>query len=356
MKKGNLYLRTILSTLAAALGLAVPAMADDEDLPEVEREIVKMDPLYFEGVDPADEDENQRLWNELMKYKLWGTEYVLFNKGNFRIAEPSGYTGSAVGKIYFRNGYHTLGGPVLAGTDLEISYPGIGADNDSLFGGPVRANWLVLPNSYKANGTYYNAVFCFKDSYYTEAEQERDESARKFVENVHNAKGKVFADWGDSFGLDGPYPLAKNAIKDKTMKNRNTHPLRERLTYWFDNRMSEGFLPKVRLLLLITLLFVLLMGTLAALAHGHLSGKMGEDFLRTIMYALGKGGALTTEDTSISILYFAVMLITILYCMFFSVVCSVNNIFNTLLFIFNLYFGQPEGGMILDCKISVFIK
>lgn len=198
-------MRTILSTLAAALGLAVPAMADDDDLPKVEREIVKMDPLYFEGVDPADEDENQRLWNELMKYKLWGTEYVLFNKGNFRIAEPSGYTGSAVGKIYFRNGYHTLGGPVLAGTDLEISYPGIGADNDSLFGGPVRANWLVLPNSYKANGTYYNAVFCFKDSYYTEAEQERDESARKFVENVHNAKGKVFADWGDSFGLDGPY-------------------------------------------------------------------------------------------------------------------------------------------------------
>ena len=111
------------------------------------------------------------------------------------------------------------------------------------------------------------------------------------------------------------------------MKNRPPHPLRERLTYWFDNRMSEGFLPKVRLLLLITLLFVLLMGTLAALAHGHLSGKMGEDFLRTVMYALGKGGALTTEDTSISILYFAVMLITILYCMFFSAILIglINN-------------------------------
>ena len=93
MKKGNLYLRTILSTLAAALGLAVPAMADDDDLPEVERDTVLLSPLHFEkdGAAVTDETQNQYLWNELMKYKLWGTDSVIFNKEFFRIAEPSGY-------------------------------------------------------------------------------------------------------------------------------------------------------------------------------------------------------------------------------------------------------------------------
>ena len=42
------------------------------------------------------------------------------------------------------------------------------------------------------------------------------------------------------------------------------------------------------------------MGALAALAHGSLKGDLGEDFLRTVMYSLGKGGELTTADTEVS--------------------------------------------------------
>ena len=68
MKKEKLFLRTVLSTVVTALGYAVPASAQ-EDEPEVERVVIKLEPLKFAGV--TDENEAQRLWNELMKYKLW---------------------------------------------------------------------------------------------------------------------------------------------------------------------------------------------------------------------------------------------------------------------------------------------
>ena len=146
MKKGKLYLRTFLSTLAAALGLAVPAMAQTEEEPAIERDTVKLDPLYFieDGSAVTDEIKGQRLWNELMKYKLWGTDSVIFNKGGFRVAETSGYTGTAKGKVMFYNGGHTLGGPIVSGNDLDFGYYGGGANGDTLLKGPVRAGWLTL--------------------------------------------------------------------------------------------------------------------------------------------------------------------------------------------------------------------
>ena len=109
MKKGNLNLRTFLSTVVAAMGLAVPVSAEDE--PAVERDIIKLEPLYFQGA--TTEAENQKLWNELMKYKLWGTE-SFSTKEEFKIEEPSGYTGTANGDIWFKEHSHTLGGPIVS--------------------------------------------------------------------------------------------------------------------------------------------------------------------------------------------------------------------------------------------------
>ncbi len=192
-------MRTILSTLAAALGLAVPAMADDEE-PAVEREIVEMGPLYFEGVDPANEEENQRLWNELMKYKLWGTDTVIFNNIHFKIEETSGYTGTAKDKVIFNFGDHTLGGPIISGTDLQFSYPNSGADNDYLLGGPVRAGWLVLPGWYGYTNVKYEGVYCFEHQVYFQSPDRSDVSAsttiaKNFIKNVHKSGGKIYADW-----------------------------------------------------------------------------------------------------------------------------------------------------------------
>ena len=221
MKKGNIFLRTILSTVAATLGLAVSSSAQSEE-PAVERDTVLMDPLYFvkDGAAVSDETENQRLWNELMKYKLWGTETVVFNKGGFRIAEPSGYTGTANGKVYFRNGHHTLGGPIISGNDIEISYPGLGADYDTLLVGPVRAGWLVLANWFNPNNVRYEGNYCFENNIYFESPDRRNELetsstwAKHFIDNVHASGGKIYADWDkdiDNFpglsnlGLDGSF-------------------------------------------------------------------------------------------------------------------------------------------------------
>ena len=102
------------------------------------------------------------------------------------------------------------------------------------------------------------------------------------------------------------------------------HSKRERASYWFDNKMAEGFWPKVRLLFIVTLAFVIVMGLLAELVKGPNIGP-GEAFVKTLMYALGKGGALTLsgeaglKDGGVPTpAYFAIMVVIILYCMFFA--------------------------------------
>ena len=102
--------------------------------------------------------------------------------------------------------------------------------------------------------------------------------------------------------------------------NRKNYPIRKRIGYWFDNQMARGFGAKVSLLLIVTVIFVILIGLLAALSHGGVHEHFGEDFIRSFMYSLGKGGALTTDDAHISVGYFLLMLLTIIYCMFFSAI------------------------------------
>ena len=44
------------------------------------------------------------------------------------------------------------------------------------------------------------------------------------------------------------------------MSRNKTYPLRKRASYWFDNRMAEGFWPKVRLLFIVTIIFIIVIG------------------------------------------------------------------------------------------------
>ena len=102
--------------------------------------------------------------------------------------------------------------------------------------------------------------------------------------------------------------------------NSKKHSLSKRIGYWFDNTMAQGFGPKVRLLLIVTIVFVALIALLAAIAHGGVREHFLSDFIRSFMYSLGKGGALNTDDAGISVSYFILMLLTIIYCMFFSAI------------------------------------
>ena len=185
--------------------------------------IVKLDPLHFEidGVTVTDEDENQSLWNRLMKYKLWGTDSIVFNKHGFRISETNGYTGTAKGNVIFNNGNHTLGGPIISGGNLQISYPGMGANNDSLLKGPVRAGWLILSGWYNAEDVRYEGVYCFEKQVYFDSPDRTtnpsgyaSEVVNRFIANIHKTGGKIYADWDQDMdeipglpdlNLDGPY-------------------------------------------------------------------------------------------------------------------------------------------------------
>lgn len=109
-------------------------------------------------------------------------------------------------------------------------------------------------------------------------------------------------------------------MRGRSLMNKRKHSFERKARYWFDNRMAEGFGPKVRLLLIITVVFVFLIALLAALTHGGVHEHFVEDFIRSFMYSLGKGGSLNTDDLHVSVGYFLLMLLMIIYCMFFSAI------------------------------------
>ena len=222
MEKRTIALKTVLGTVIAALGFSVPAAAADDE-PAVEREIVKLDPLYFveNGKTVTDESKNQGLWNELMKYKLWGTDSVVFAKPEFSIREPSGYTGSAKGAITFKTEKHALGGPILPGGNLRFVEGS--ASNDLFIKSLVRADSLILPDWYSPSNTKLGGIFCFQHQVFMSpnGNGRATDWVNRFIANVHNAGGKVYADWDKTINgatgisglnLDGPYSACPEEV------------------------------------------------------------------------------------------------------------------------------------------------
>ncbi|PWJ71834.1 MULTISPECIES: cadherin repeat domain-containing protein [unclassified Fibrobacter] len=75
----------------------------------------------FQFLDAATgHDVQQKEWNKLLKYKLWGTgktgEYgVAFIGQKVFVTDSSGYSGSAKGYLRMSNTHHTIGGPLSFG-------------------------------------------------------------------------------------------------------------------------------------------------------------------------------------------------------------------------------------------------
>lgn len=164
-------------------------------------------PMYFESVG-ASSDENhdtqQQYWEDLMKYKIWGTKGVVFNKGNIIIKETSGLNGSA-GVFYFSNGDHRLGGPILAGGDISFSANNTSPDKDSLYRGPIRVlGDLKLASWYNAPDTRYEGDVCVKGDVVIEGASADNikTSTDRWMENVRKDGGKVYASFD---GADSTY-------------------------------------------------------------------------------------------------------------------------------------------------------
>ncbi len=219
---------------------ATAAICFAQDEPNIEHTTVLMDPLHFEynGTTITEASESQRLWNELLKYKLWGTKSVSFKKAGVRINEPSGYTGSATGKIIINGGNHTLGGPIISGGDVDISYPDFSADADTILGEAIRANMLVLPNSYNPSKVHYGGTYCFEHQIYFDTPDRINDLenativAKRFIHNVHASGGKIYADWNldteeiaglpdltsGEDALDGPYNKCPDKVSQSDKK------------------------------------------------------------------------------------------------------------------------------------------
>ncbi len=123
--------------LAAVLALAVPAFAAD------------VGPLYFSGV--TDEDEQQRRWDELMTFKMWGTDGIRF--GHATMTDLSGAVGTA-GNLNLEIEKHTIGGPIFVGGNVYGSNGG-----DTLMSGPVRVKGDFTAGQ---NGSRYNGTYCIE--------------------------------------------------------------------------------------------------------------------------------------------------------------------------------------------------
>ena len=99
---------------------------------------VPIEPFYFENA-----VDQEATWDDLMKYKLWGTGLdstgqngpvtygVLFSNNKVFINDSNGFSGSARGGLFFTNEAHSLGGPLAFGGGFST-----GTGGDSILNGP----------------------------------------------------------------------------------------------------------------------------------------------------------------------------------------------------------------------------
>ena len=174
----------------------------------------KVAPLYFESLGNSaaeNADSQQEYWEGLMKYKLWGSEGLTFNKHTVHIADKNGYNGTATGDISFFNGAHHVGGPLLSGKGLHLSDDGTTPNNDTLSGGPVRvlgdfaiADWAA--NSGPVSGAIYEGPYCVQGSIRTRSSQAYDNTLTNWAAMV---KGGVYGTSGvvaaDAASADSTY-------------------------------------------------------------------------------------------------------------------------------------------------------
>lgn len=138
-------------------------------------------PLIFNGYTVNDSTDQMDKWDELIKYKLFGTGDqsraqdncrnaqntsqqecigIVFKGMQISIGDTVGYTGSSNGNLVFSNTKHVLGGPVLFGGRF------IGDDGyDSLLTGPTRFKSEFIPKNNSRDHNWFAGKYCFDAGY-----------------------------------------------------------------------------------------------------------------------------------------------------------------------------------------------
>ncbi len=114
-------------------------------------------PFYFSYIDKSDDAKQEAEWQKLIKYKLWGTQGVVFNNQDIAITDSVGYTGSATGNFVMKNDKHRIGGPLAFGGGF---YNNTGIDSiltgPSHFGGTIE----IEQNAYNVDNVFWGGHVC----------------------------------------------------------------------------------------------------------------------------------------------------------------------------------------------------
>lgn len=142
MLVGKNLIRKLAGSLATVLALAVvvPSQAAD------------VEPLHFDDVG-NDHAVQQSYWDNLMRYKMFGTEGIEFAGRNVKVTDKSGWFGTATGDFVLKNEEHEVGGPILIGGDIKFD-----DGQDRFTSGPVRVLGNISTSNFNGPNEMNGAV------------------------------------------------------------------------------------------------------------------------------------------------------------------------------------------------------
>ena len=119
----------------------------------------EIDPFVFSG--PTNDAQQEAYWDDLMKYKLWGTGKgaygVEFISQEIYITDTNGYVGSGRGGFKMGNIKHSIGGPLAFKGDFVF-----GDGTDEILSGPSRfgGKFNIGDNPYNTNSLIFRGKYC----------------------------------------------------------------------------------------------------------------------------------------------------------------------------------------------------
>lgn len=128
--------------IASVLALAVTAFAAD------------VEPLHFNGVGESHEVQ-QSYWDNLMRYKMFGTNGITFEGQNVRVTDKVGWFGTAKGDFLLKNNKHVVGGPVLIGGNIQFTS---GDGEENFTSGPTRVTGGVFTQNFNPTNSFTGPV------------------------------------------------------------------------------------------------------------------------------------------------------------------------------------------------------
>jgi len=128
--------RKLAVSLVTVLATAVASMAAD------------VRPLVFAGIS-NDQTIQQKYWDNLMRYKMFGTDGIKFNCGNIKVPDKSGWFGTSKGDFILKNQEHVVGGPIVIGGDIVFD-----DGKDSFTSGPTRVGGSVTTSNFNSPNTF----------------------------------------------------------------------------------------------------------------------------------------------------------------------------------------------------------